>query len=563
VVPVLAMGVFERVGSNWFGASLRREVAVFNEPFRQQLHPTHPLSPCNPHPTGRPATGQGLGLVGHWLEVFVASKLTTAAPVVVKETNLFFATGAFLGLFPASDVVVLCRDLVGILSSFRSGQLYRRWDYDDRYEQVAHGAVHGADRRWSAVLCTAGLRGEEKLIRLALMNTVLLVEALGGRRWLPLAYEDAVCEPARTRAQLAEFVPEIVNPAGVPVQPAAVPASGDDVYSPHRAKSRLEAELTAEQITAAREVLDDLAEQLGSDVAAEHLATAVELLHSPRWPYRPADRTCGPGPVPGIVAPVGPASGGRRARAADAIYIRADGSGLWWRTLLVTNEEFCGFLNEMRSVGVWNVVDGAQLLCNETMVGGRGGRVHLERGRYVASTGFADHPVYWVTWLGAALFAACAAARLPTRGEVDELLAARAPVTPTNVDFAVGDTTGVIEAGRPADAIHHLAGNVQVWCQDGPGHPAGLQMRHYHGVAWNSRGDIEDLRRLKARHVTASSRGIGIRLVRDTPAGMPRLAPDEIARRVADLAEQLDNARLDLAGADRALAALPTMGAPS
>jgi len=51
--PVLALGISERVGSNWFLDTLAQSMQSHNEPFRQQLHGSHPLSTISPHPPRR------------------------------------------------------------------------------------------------------------------------------------------------------------------------------------------------------------------------------------------------------------------------------------------------------------------------------------------------------------------------------------------------------------------------------------------------------------------------------------------------------------------------------
>lgn len=75
-------------------------------------------------------------------------------------------------------------------------------------------------------------------------------------------------------------------------------------------------------------------------------------------------------------------------------------------------------------------------------------------------------PTGW-TWIGAAAFAARHGARLPTRAELTHL-SRRCGTRPLNSDYSHGDVTPVVEPGRGARQIHHLLGNVQVWCGDGP-----------------------------------------------------------------------------------------------
>ncbi|WP_434592625.1 hypothetical protein [Streptomyces sp. A5-4] len=94
--PALALGIFERVGSNWLSDSLRGTMPQHNEPFRQQLGREHPLSPGNRVPPSLQGTGlTGLG----WHHLLGAlSDLHGKPRHLVKETNLFFATDTVLAL---------------------------------------------------------------------------------------------------------------------------------------------------------------------------------------------------------------------------------------------------------------------------------------------------------------------------------------------------------------------------------------------------------------------------------------------------------------------------------
>ena len=137
--------------------------------------------------------------------------------------------------------------------------------------------------------------------------------------------------------------------------------------------------------------------------------------------------------------------------------------------------------------------------------------------------------MYWVTWIGAAAFAARHGSRLPTRREMIRQTR-RGDLAATNTDYQVGDVTPVDEPGRDAGDIHHLVGNLQVWCGDGPS-PAqaceGAMARWLHGAAWNTPSTPAEIHRPRCRHLTGCSRGVGIRLIRDreaAPVSARRLA---------------------------------------
>jgi hypothetical protein len=192
----------------------------------------------------------------------------------------------------------------------------------------------------------------------------------------------------------------------------------------------------------------------------------------------------------------------------------APGSPLW-RNLLVTNSEFAAFLNELAAEGLPNLVDGSYLLAVE-MPHERGGRLHRDpaTGRWGVSSGFGAHPAYWVTWAGAAAFAARHGARLPSRAEMLAETSCHGLIV-TNHGYQAGDTVPVAQPGAGPDTIHHLAGNLQVWCRDGPdGSSSTPAARWLHGAAWNTPGTPEEIHRERSRHLSGASRGVGISLLR-------------------------------------------------
>jgi sulfatase-modifying factor enzyme 1 len=264
-------------------------------------------------------------------------------------------------------------------------------------------------------------------------------------------------------------------------------------------------------------------------LAGDHLYT----LRPPRLPHaRPTQRPTIPEPV---------TSPGPRYRRCG---------GLEWRNLLVSNAEFAAFLNELADAGLANTHAGTYLLACE-VPHERGGRLHRDpaTGRWHVSEGYEQHPVYWVTWIGAAAFAAWSNARLPTRAELIEETRHESAAA-ANADYQFGDVTPVSEPGQPADEIHHLVGNVQVWCCDGPS-PAELHdgpaARWLHGAAWNTPSTREEIHRARHRHLAGCSRGVGIRLVRDhASAKVP----------AAELAALLTGWITSLGGRTRSLAAL-------
>lgn len=111
----------------------------------------------------------------------------------------------------------------------------------------------------------------------------------------------------------------------------------------------------------------------------------------------------------------------------------------------------------------------------------------------------------------------------------------------TNANYAVGDVLPAAEPDRPDSAVHHLVGNLQVWCGNGPADDQVRPLQRYlHGAAWNTPTSRDEITRLRSRHLLGSSRGVGVRLVRD-PGRQPHgVSAAELARRLQNWLGALD-----------------------
>ena len=178
-----------------------------------------------------------------------------------------------------------------------------------------------------------------------------------------------------------------------------------------------------------------------------------------------------------------------------------------------------------------------------------GGRLYHnpETGRWTASLRYEDYPAYWITWIGAAAFAAWAGARLPVLAELAALTAG-VPAG-RNAGYRDGDASPVTEPGVGRGQIHHLLGNLQLWCGDGPDTgPDEPVTRWVYGIAWNTPATREAAEQPRSRHLLGCSRGIGIRLVRD---GQRPISASELARRLGQWITGLDDRSWPLAAIDQ------------
>ncbi|MCX4966316.1 hypothetical protein OHA98_16010 [Streptomyces sp. NBC_00654] len=551
--PVLALGIFERVGSNWLSDSLRGAMPQHNEPFRQQLGREHPLSPGNRIPSSLQGTGlSGLGL--HQL-LCALGDLHGHPRHLVKETNLFFAVDTVLGMLPRSPVVVLTRAPIGIASSFARGQLWDRWRYGDRYAQVAATA---RAPRWRTAFAPLLPHDDPDpstaLGRLITVNALLLSRALregppASRPCLVIPYEQHVTDRPRTETDLARFLNiEMPQPRDVPLITTGTTAASDTTFATIGRKDALVAELmpgTAELvITAVDKTLAQARRLLAPEVTE---AAAQWLTRDDQYEvHEPTPR-----PI-------------RRARSEPPFQRMPKPAyrpvaGIQWRNLLVTNTEMAELLTMLHAGGAANSRLGTNLLVCP-MPHERGGRLHYDRAdrRWRISRGYEQHPAYWVTWIGAALMAAWCGARLPTRTEA---LQAAKGARAHNSDYVAGDSCPVAEPGLGDREVHHLIGNVQVWCGDGPDQPESRSVQKYlFGAAWNTPGTEEAVTSVRSRYLLGSSRGVGVRLVRDAhTTDAARLGAWELAHRLNQWVAAADSsARATPGGLDRLL--LSTFG---
>lgn len=540
MAPVLALGTFERVGSNWISDRLRVIMPQHNEPFRQQLHGHLLTLGVGDPPTAVGAVSSALG--GHHLTCALAD-LYGRPRHMVKETNLFSETATVLTLLPHSPVIVLTRAPVGIAGSFQRGGLWERWGYADRYAHLAATAARTArGRPLTGLLPFDDPAPPTALGRLLALNALLLADALDadGRPWLRVSYEEHVEHPETVEADLGALLGTPIPVAAIP--PAAV-ASGD--FATTAAKTALSASLPA---TVARLVADAVTatiEHAAELLPAQVTATAVAwLAGSDRYELQKPTRQARLPAVRTASAPLPPqptyVPAGREATTT-------------WRTHLVTNVEVASLLSQLHAVGLANTAGGTNLFTCP-MPHERGGRLYFDAPsqRWNVSPGYEHHPAYWMTWLGAEVFAAFSGARLPTRAEASAIMTGHAA---NNAEYRCGDVSPVEEPGRPPRDIHHLVGNVQIWCSDGPQLPAGHPVQRYLiGAAWNTPATPAAVHAERSRYLLGSSRGVGLRLVRDHD-GTAALTVEEIAHRLGAWIDGLGGPGLSPGDRDRRLIA--------
>ncbi|MGL5828946.1 MAG: hypothetical protein ACRC0L_05180 [Angustibacter sp.] len=533
VPPLLALGISERVGSNWFSDTLRSVMAQHNEPLRQQLAAEHPLSPLHPDPPNLHDASLN-GLARHWVATFVVSKYGPERQLI-KETNLFFTTETLLGLFPDSSVVVLSRSPLGIVSSFSAGGLWHRWSYRNRYHQLVAMARHRRYRAWAALVPHDDPDPLLGVTRMVILNALLLSQSLGEREHHHFPYERQVHEHARVIEDLCQLIPESPRPLDRPRSGRAIATDvADCLFTTRKPTASLRASLSTAQ---AQRVYEHSEKTLGlaADLCPAPVISRARLWLGGAEQYHLTNPTTSHYKTAHLPIKNAQVPSGTHHLACH--YVSCE--GLYWRNFLVTNAELAHWLNDLHAAGMANTHQGTHLLVT-VMPHGRGGRIHLDSttGRWAPSPGFCHHPASWVTWIGAAAFALSAGARLPTRQEIQQI---SHTANPTNTDYLIGDLVPVQEPHLTDQDIHHRVGNVQIWCADGPPPtPTGPLQRYLFGAAWNTPDTPADINAVRSRHLLGSSRGVGIRLVQD-PAPTEKMDPAAVAALLAQWLTDLDH----------------------
>ena len=210
--PLLVLGTFERVGSNWLLDTLNQHVHTHNKPFKQQLGENSVFSTMSPNLENieSPLTPDKNPFSKYWLETFVATKYGTTDHAV-KETNLFFALENYLKFFPDAPILILKREPLGILSSFVDQDLFKKWDYEQRYEQLKQLSRSEHWKAFQFICDDTGKEAESSLIkitRMLFLNGLLTAKLLGERPYKELAYESSV----KDRSAVLHFLSTEVFP---------------------------------------------------------------------------------------------------------------------------------------------------------------------------------------------------------------------------------------------------------------------------------------------------------------------------------------------------------------
>ncbi|MCE7936772.1 hypothetical protein DYH10_03215 [Candidatus Saccharibacteria bacterium CPR2] len=507
--PTIILGQFERVGSTYVLDTYEKTNIVHNEPYKQLVPTEWPIS-CR--------YDDQLSTIDdflldkkislehkYWLYNFVLSRYSPGSQVL-KETSLHLALPQFLELFPYHKLKVLSRNPLGIVSSFKRNDLYELWKYDKTRARLDIQIKSGADK-YSRLTCFTnnGSLWDEKLMWLIGLNSIILSCNLANMVYDTEYYDDLIKQSNPTNLKFKnkdkedsifttnickeydDFDRRLTN-TEIRRLKSTAESCIDYVYKNFNKKERL--------------LFDRIFGFYFLGNEANYTSKRTQnTMHSPRV------NTSTPGNYKIVERD--------ELYNYEEKYIRMKGSqNVLWAKGLVTNEAMCHFLNNLLSAGFRSSLN--YLLVRDNMPPERGGRIIYNKSsnRFVMVKGFEKHPVYWVSWLCASIFAKYCGRKLPTIHQWMKAFYANKSIlinNQNNHSYLHDDVvpTGKTYKGLPKDFF----GNLKVWCRDWDisadkimlsKNLAGISWKHYYHDKYKICSEKPFL---------TNSRVIGIRLV--------------------------------------------------
>lgn len=526
--PLVVLGQFERVGSTFYLDQLEKTHLVHNEPYKLLVPGSWSIARDY---DGALSTVDEFfedpdvsGVDKHWFRNFVAS-LHHPEDQVVKETNLYLAVPNFLECFPRSDIRLLTRNPLGIISSFKRNNLYERWHYADVAQTVSNQLNGGRPDNHEAMqhMLREGEVWPAKLAWMIGLNAVLLSRHV---------------DPARV-TEVIRYQEDVV-PKGS-VEAASNDRENDSIFSTNIYKTHddFEARLTDEELTLLGITMTACSDFVQSEfdendrywfdqLYTRHLGSEriASTAHDTKKLGKVSNATEA-APLHGI--DTRPEFEQETARKLVKLH---EGQPLLWDYSLITNHQMGSFLQSLLKNGL----DPANnhLLLLDSMPPSRGGRIMYDKeaGEFKAAESFDDYPAYWITWLGAALYAYKEGMRLPTYAEWQEayesLDPAMLPPNP-NHSYAHDDAT---PTGQGASQVpDDFFGNLKIWCSDWSDEEA--LSKSLAGISWKHHLH-DDYKTKTERPYLTNSRVIGVRLVCCSECEAPQ------PRSMADVKQKLD-----------------------
>lgn len=477
---------------------------------------------------------------------------------IFKETNLFLTLSTFLHFFKKeTKIIFLSRDIRGVISSFKKGGLFYNWDYSKRYSELKKTILNNIDYKELYFLFNDINENNpmDVLICLYFINSIeiwrLIFQNKEYTNILNLKYESLVENQNDEISKINSFLnvnlrinDEInskqesdfnINKYKENAQDWLDILSEEEIKYIYKKVLSIRSEIENCEIKEFNNYLNEFGlDLINFPVPNVKVNPAIrpEFVH-PGFYDKYSSKEELLNSIDFIEIQGGKFTYGNSKDKRCCITGSVELPKFKFATKYITNGQFAYFLNWLKENGVDNEIKGLYLFYNTNMPASRGGRIFLTTDGYRPLNGFEDHPVNWVTWIGAAAFAKWVGCRLPLEIEWEYVASLSGETKEGNNNYLLGDTSTVGYFPPDNSGVFDMFGNVKTWCQDWyfKGYSnSGLDFKVFKNVrggAWNSYIPLSWERNYKP--FLLSARSIGIRLVKDQGL-VSTLNPDDLIK---------------------------------
>lgn len=550
-----------RCGSNWLIRLLgtHPKVHTKTEVWRQQLpwsNLFHPVTSVNTY-TGNNHVKSSMGKL--WWENFFLWVNNSSSIKIIKEVNLFLQTAWVKEMLPANTKwIILNRDIRGCISSFKRRDLYRRWEYERVYQSLRH-LIHTTkklDDYYCPLLTEIEQRTEvQKLTFMYCLGVNEIGRAFPSRDFHYVSYSKLLNHTHEVMESIYDFLGLVMSHEVhdfIIYSKSKLAAAGD-----HSIIKQKEAE-EWHYILDKNELHEIYSIIIKAERLLPHLRSIVQSTEfsfdscSNTSEYRNLNLTSVS--VENVVSvekcPFTISQNRRQIIneiESKLVKIHKSSRELYISSVLVTNTQYMSFIYWLQKRGFNNILQGYFVLINTEMPVNAGGRInHNDYGIYYIAKGFENHPVNWLTYIGAVLFARWVNCRLLTPEEYSLLKdeVESVPNWTENSGWLNSDTTPVQALSCSKNGIYDVRGNVYTWTQPQSSRERYCSpLRGVKGGAWNKRP--ASLMQEHYRNLWFTSRAIGVRVCRDSELDCYSLSDREFLRLVSHIWRVLHDANIE------------------
>lgn len=529
--PALLLGQFERVGSTFLLDNYELKNTVYNEPYKQLVPESWPIArgfrgklySSSDDFLQDPSIS---ALNKLWTYNFVISKYVPSGQII-KETNLYFALPIFLSFFPYRKIELLSRHPLGIIGSFTRNDLFHAWSYSKVIETLniqLQAMPQAEQKEYSFFLDQATTDWRIKILRLVGLNSVFLTKILSSID-PSIRYYDEIIQLADNNLSTSRDEDSIFG-TNFRKEYDDFDKRLDDETIDHLYK---EANLC---ILHAHSFLSNT-EKVFFDKIFSHYFTFPFIRKSDfEQPLIEESKPKNSGQF--ALYPV------QKARDYTPKYVQLKGlPNTLWDTSLVTNTEMGKFLQLLLDNGLSQ--DVLHLLLREQMIPERGGRLLLssDETQIMICKGYEHHPVYWISWLGAACYALFKGCSLPNSEDWMKVFDQHALLSSTIANHSYTNDDVIVSDNQQSDNYpSDFFGNLKIWCSDWADDLC--QNKKLAGISWKHYFK-EGYRPITEKPYMTNSRVIGARLIVCKTCGFhdPKTAA-QIVHMLESLAKSID-----------------------